>query len=115
MAIDRVPAGVADGVREPPAVHARIRIEDLFRWLVPVDITRGLRPKRMRIALPALVLAMVAAGAGIHGSLPMQQDDAPRFYSFIARSTLSFCMRAFASCAGQSSRGPKSKKKPTKT
>ena len=35
-----------------------------------------------RIAPPALVLVMVAAGAGIHGSLPVQQDDAPRFCCF---------------------------------
>ena len=33
----------------------------------------------VRIAPPALVFVVVAAGAGIHGSLPVQQDDAPHF------------------------------------
>ena len=79
MAVDRVPAGVADGVGEPAAVDAGVRIEDPFRRLVPVDVARGLGPELLRIAPPALILVMVAAGAGIHGSLPVQQDDAPQF------------------------------------
>src|SRR5262245_5549679 len=77
MAIDRVPAGVADGIREPAAVDAGVRIENPLRRLVPVDIARGARPEALGIAPPARILVMVVAGAGIHGLLPVQQDDAP--------------------------------------
>ena len=45
MAVDRVPAGVADGVREPAAVDAGVGIENFLRRLVPVDIARRRRPE----------------------------------------------------------------------
>ena len=70
VAIDRVPAGVADAADEPAAVDAGAGIEHLLRRLDPVDGARGLGPETLRVTLPARVDLVVAAGAGIHGAAP---------------------------------------------
>src|SRR5262249_52572188 len=70
VAVDRVVAGVADAVREPAAVDAGRRIEDLFRALDPVDRVRRLSPEAHRILQRAPVGLVVAAGARLNGVLP---------------------------------------------
>src|SRR5262249_44636830 len=67
MAIDRVPAGVDDAVRQPAAIDAGLRVEDSLRGLVPVDLARGLAPEGLRVTLPAGIDVVIAAGADIHG------------------------------------------------
>src|ERR1043166_2233611 len=70
MAIDRVEAGVADAVREPAPVHAGLRIEHGLRRLEPVDLARSLGPEAVRVALPARINLVIAAGAGVHARPP---------------------------------------------
>src|SRR5262249_18844716 len=70
MAVDRVPAGVADATGEPAPVDAGIGIEHLLGWLDPVDVPRRFAPKALRIALPARIDVAIAARAGIHGAAP---------------------------------------------
>jgi hypothetical protein len=70
MAIDRVPAGVADTVGEPAAVDAGRGIEHRLRPFDPVDVGRGLAPKALGIALPARINLVIAARRGVHGVLP---------------------------------------------
>src|SRR5262245_1814208 len=67
MAIDRVPAGVADAADEPAAVDIGGRAEHSLRRLDPIDRARSLRPKALRVALPVCVDLMVAS---LHRSLP---------------------------------------------
>src|SRR5207344_3212418 len=67
VAVDSVPAGVADAVGEPAPVHARVWIEHLARWLNPVDVLRGLGPEALRVALPAVIHLVIAARHGSHG------------------------------------------------
>jgi hypothetical protein len=45
VAVDRVPAGVADAADEPAPVDAGIGIEYPLRRLDPVDLLRGVAPK----------------------------------------------------------------------
>ena len=70
MAVDRVPAGVADAADEPAPVDAGIGIEHLLGRLDPVDRLRGLAPEALRVALPAGIDLVIAARAGIHGAAP---------------------------------------------
>src|SRR3954466_4701962 len=70
MAVDRVPAGVADTAGEPAPVHAGIGIEHLFGRLHPVDGLRRLAPEAPRVALPAGIDLVIAAPARIHGAAP---------------------------------------------
>src|SRR4029453_16136086 len=66
MAVDRVPAGVADAIGEPAAVNAGLGIEHRLRPLDPVDFGRGLAPKALRVALPARIDLVIAARLGVH-------------------------------------------------
>ena len=67
VAVERVPAGVADRAGEPAAINAGIAVEHFLCRLDPVDFGRGLGPKAFRVALPARINFRVAAlGAGIH-------------------------------------------------
>src|SRR5262249_44583798 len=77
MAVDRVPAGVADAAGEPAAVDAGIGIEHLLGRLDPIDVPRRLAPKALRVALPARVDPVVAARAGIHGAAPLGRRTHP--------------------------------------
>ena len=70
VAVDGVPAGVADAAGEPAAVDAGIGVEHLLGRLDPVDVPRRLTPKALRVALPAGVDVVIAARAGIHGAAP---------------------------------------------
>ena len=70
VAVDRVPAGVADAVREPAAVHAGLGIEHLLGPLDPVDVGRRFAPKSLRVALRARIDLLVAARSRIHDLLP---------------------------------------------
>src|SRR5262249_32904390 len=70
VAVDRVPAGVADAAGEPAPVDARTGVENLLWRLDPVDVPRPLAPQALRIALPARVDVVIAARAGIHGAAP---------------------------------------------
>ena len=67
MAIDRVPAGVADAAGEPAPVHAGIGIEHLRGRLHPVDGLYRLASEALRVALPAGIDLVVAARGGVHG------------------------------------------------
>ena len=69
VAVDRVPAGVADAADEPAPVDAGIGIEHPLRWLDPVDLLRGFAPKTLRVALPAGIDLVIAAPSSIHGAL----------------------------------------------
>ena len=70
VAVDRVPAGVADAAGEPAPVDAGIGIEHLLGRFDPVDVPRRFAPKALRVALPARVDVVIAACAGIHGAAP---------------------------------------------
>ena len=70
MAVDRIPAGVADAANKPAATDAGIGIEHPLRALDPIDVLGGLAPKCLRVALPAGVDLVIAAGADIHGAAP---------------------------------------------
>src|SRR3954451_13608918 len=80
MAVDRVPAGVADTAGEPAPVHTGIGIEHLFGRLHPVDGLRRLAPEALRVALPAGIDLVIAARARVHGAAPYcrLRPDAPR-------------------------------------
>src|SRR5207248_432203 len=69
VAIDRVPAGVANRAGKPAAIHSGVRIEHLLGRLDPIDLFCRLRPKPLRIALPARVDVVITARLGIHGAL----------------------------------------------
>ena len=69
MAVDRVPARIADTADEPAPVDAGIGIEHLLRRLDPVDLLRGFTPKTLRVVLAAGIDLVVAAPSGIHGSV----------------------------------------------
>src|SRR5262249_5469740 len=71
VAVDRVPAGVADAVREPAPVHAGLGIEHLLGRLDPVDLGRRFAPESLRVALPARIDLVVAARSRIHGAAPL--------------------------------------------
>src|SRR5262249_38697527 len=71
VAIDRVPAGVADAAGEPASVDAGIGIEHLLGRLDPVDVPRRFSPKTLRVALPARIDVVVTAGAGVHGTFSL--------------------------------------------
>ena len=77
VAIDRVPAGVADAADEPAPVDAGARVEHAPRRLDPVELGGGLGPESFRVALPAAIDLVVAAGAGIHGAPPFGQRRLP--------------------------------------
>src|SRR3954454_3673359 len=70
MAVDCVPAGVADAAGEPAPVHAGIGIEHPFGRLDPVDRLRRLAPEALRVALPAGIDLVIATRARIHGAAP---------------------------------------------
>jgi hypothetical protein len=70
MAIDRIPAGVADTADKPAAIDAGIGIEHPLWALDPIDVLGGLAPKCLRVALPAAVGLVIAAHADIHGAAP---------------------------------------------
>ncbi len=70
VAVERVVAGVADAAGEPAAVDAGVLVEHLFRLLDPVDRLRRLAPEALRVALPARVDVVIAAGAGVHCAFP---------------------------------------------
>ena len=55
MAVETVIGRVGDAAREPAAVDALARVEDLRRRFEPVDFARRLRPEALRVALPALI------------------------------------------------------------
>src|SRR5436305_9892397 len=69
MAVDRIPAGVADSAGEPAAINSGGGIEHAGGGLEPIDILRGLRPEAFGIALPARIDVVVAAAAGFHEAL----------------------------------------------
>ena len=69
MAVNRVPAGVANAADEPAAVDAGIGIEYPRRRLVPVDLLRGFAPEALGVALPASIHSRIAALSGIHRAL----------------------------------------------
>ena len=69
VAVDGVPAGVADAADEPAPVDAGIRIEHPLRRLDPVDLLRGFAPKPLRVVLPAGIDLVIAAPSSIHGAL----------------------------------------------
>src|SRR5262249_56987865 len=71
MAVDRVPAGVADAAGEPAPVDAGVGIEHLLGRLDPVDVPRRFAPKALRVALPARIDVVIAARAGIPGVAPL--------------------------------------------
>ena len=75
VAVDRVPAGVADAVGEPAAVDAGLGIEHGLRLLDPVDLGRRLAPEALRVALPARVDLVIAARPraclGVHRRTPI--------------------------------------------
>ena len=63
VAIDAIEAGVAFSTREPMAVDAEARVEDLVPGLQPVDLRRRYAgPEALRIAPPAFVDFVIAAG-----------------------------------------------------
>ena len=93
VAVDRVPAGVADAVGEPAAVDAGRRIEDGLRRLDPVDRTGGLAPEADRVLQRAPIDLVIAARARVHGVLPIGQR---------------LCGSCHALQAGTSSRQPRS-------
>src|SRR5262249_21636712 len=68
VAIHRVPAGVADAADEPAAIDAGVWIEHLLRGLDPIDVPGGLAPECLRVALPAGIDLVIAAGAGVPGA-----------------------------------------------
>jgi hypothetical protein len=78
MAVDRVPAGIADAAGEPAPIDASIGIEHLLGRLDPVDIPRRFAPKALRVALPAPVDVVIAAGAEIHCAAPYLKAYADR-------------------------------------
>src|SRR5262245_62657837 len=78
MAVDRVPAGVADATGEPAPVDAGVGIEHLLGRLDPDDVPRRFTPKALRVALPARVDLVIAARADIHGAAPSAGDLVPR-------------------------------------
>ena len=61
VTIDGVKAGIAGATNEPAAINADAGVEDLFWFLKPIDIGRGLAPKSLWIALPAGIDLMIAA------------------------------------------------------
>src|SRR4029450_10164631 len=76
VAVDRIPAGVADAADEPAPVDAIIRIEHPPRWLDPIDLIRGFAPKPLRVALPAGVDLVITAHSAIHGAVLPPDDSA---------------------------------------
>ena len=70
VAVDGVPAGVADAADEPAAVDASIRVEHPLRRLDPIDLLRGFAPKPLRVVLPAGIDLVIAAPLGLHGAPP---------------------------------------------
>ena len=65
VAVDGVPAGVADAADEPAPVDAGIGIEHPLRRLDPIDLLRGFAPKPLRVALPAGIDLVIMAPSGI--------------------------------------------------
>src|SRR6185369_14848150 len=70
MAVNRVPAGVANTAGEPAPVHAGIGIEHLLGRLHPVDGLRRLAPEALRVALPAGIDLVITVRARVHGAAP---------------------------------------------
>ena len=86
VAIDGIPAGVAQRARKPMAVDAGLRIKHLLRRLDPVDLARRLAPKTVRIGKRTPVDLVVAAGAHVHGVLLWLVDPIlRRFARFASR------------------------------
>src|SRR5204862_1152398 len=92
VAVDCVPAGVANAAGKPAAIDAGGGVEHLLRRLDPVDGLRSLGPEALRVALPAGVDLMVAAGAGIHGAAPVR--SASSRLRRIVRPRATFASRA---------------------
>jgi hypothetical protein len=69
VAVDRIPAGVADAADEPAPVDASIRIEHPLYRFDPVDLLRRLAPKSLWVTLPACIDLVIAAHLGIHGAV----------------------------------------------
>ncbi|MGY3406326.1 hypothetical protein ACVWZV_002439 [Bradyrhizobium sp. GM5.1] len=55
LTVKRVVAGVDDATAEPAAVDALRGIEDLFRWLDPVDLLGHLGPKALGVSQRARI------------------------------------------------------------
>ena len=76
VAVDGVPAGVADAADEPAPVDAGIGIEHPLRRLDPVDLLRGFAPKPFRVVLRVGIDLVIAAPSGLHGALLPPDDRA---------------------------------------
>src|SRR6266702_8081412 len=76
MAVGRIVAGVDDTAGEPAAIDTFGRIEDLLRWLDPVDLLRRLGPKARGISQRArmdlvITTRSVDVSLDVHRSAPV--------------------------------------------
>ena len=84
VAVDGVPAGVADAADEPAPVDAGIGIEHPLRRLDPVDLLRGFAPKPLRVALPAGIDLVIMAPSGFHDAVLPPDESAGLTHRHVA-------------------------------
>ena len=76
VTVERVVAGVDHRAGEPATVKSASRIEDLFRRLDPVDVTRSLAPKTLGIPERAgMDLMIPAVVLDVHGVSLLDAGD----------------------------------------
>ena len=76
VAVERVVAGVDDATAEPATVDALRGIEDLVRWLDPVDLLGRLGPKALRVGQRARINLVIGAlsidvSSDVHSRAPV--------------------------------------------